>query len=552
MTYDPDDDQRAVIDSAAPAVVVLGGAGTGKTSTAAAAARAHLLRADHRRAAVVRKAVLSQRRTSLPALDRVLFLSFSRTAVSQVIDRAGGVIGPYLQRIDVNTFDGFAWRVICHYGRAYGYPPPQTVLSAANARIDGMPPGLTYDQLIPAAAHILRAPDVAAHYGSRYGLVVCDEFQDTDDEEWEFLQLIAPEARRIFLGDLNQCIYAYKKVDPHGRVAEARALPGAVSLPLRPASHRDPSGVLPAAADAARERDFDHPAVREAVATGRLRLVEADTANHHQVVADLITGAREQRHTVSVFTHTIKATSELSDTLTAMGITHEQVGFGEAQGEAVGAQLEMLKYALAVPGAQPRRALAVYATATTKGKGLPELAENLMNHSDTSLEKVMKSLGAELHEAGNTAPVNYAAIVEIISNAYARLGASRGQETWREATTHLRRVEQSLADGLPWDDIAAAADRARFDTLVGGGATRRRPVQVMNLHQTKGREADTTILVLQQDEWHGRETPPYPQGSRLVYVLMTRARQSAYIVVPPTQHQLWAPLVAACQRWAPH
>ncbi|MET8149137.1 UvrD-helicase domain-containing protein [Actinoplanes sp. NPDC049668] len=550
MTYEPDGEQRAVIDSSAPVIVVLGGAGTGKTSTAAAAARAHLLRADQRRAAVARDAVLSGQRTALPAPDRVLFLSFSRTAVSQVIDRAGGVIGPLLQRIDVNTFDGFAWRVICHYGRAHGYPPPQVVLSAANSRVDGMRSGLTYGQLIPAAAHILRAPEVAAHYGGRYGLIICDEFQDTDDEEWEFLQLIAPRARRVFLGDLNQCIYSFKKVDPHGRVAEALALDGAVSLPLRPASHRDPSGVLPAAADAARERDFDHPAIREAVAAGRLRLVEADSASHHRVAADLVTNARERRHTVSVFTHTIKATSELSDTLTTMGIAHEQVGFGEAQGEAAGAQLEMLKYALAIPGAQARRALAVYVTATTKGSQLPELAEHLMNRSNPDLEKIMKNIGGELRAAGAVTSVDYAAIVEIISGSYARLGAARGLETWAEATPRLRRNVRSLAGGLPWDDVAAAADRTRFDTLVGGMATRRRPVQVMNLHQTKGREADTTILLLQEDEWHGRETHPFPQGSRLVYVLLTRARHSAYIVVPPIQHPLWAPLVTACQQWA--
>jgi hypothetical protein len=32
--------------------------------------------------------------------------------------------------------------------------------------------------------------------------LICDEFQDTDDE-WQFLQAVAPDARRILLGDVN-------------------------------------------------------------------------------------------------------------------------------------------------------------------------------------------------------------------------------------------------------------------------------------------------------------------------------------------------------------
>ncbi|TDB75119.1 hypothetical protein E1165_12370 [Micromonospora sp. KC723] len=57
----------------------------------------------------------------------MLFLSFSRTAVAQVINRAGGVISPYLQRIDVSTFHGFAWRVINAFDQYHGYPAPQQI-----------------------------------------------------------------------------------------------------------------------------------------------------------------------------------------------------------------------------------------------------------------------------------------------------------------------------------------------------------------------------------------------------------------------------------------
>lgn len=112
MTYVPVGTQNDVITSRAPALVVLGGAGTGKTATAAAAAGAHLTATDVVRERQRRAMIAAGVVTGLPPRARVLFLSFSRTAVAQVIDRAGAVVGTLLDRIDVATFHGFAWRIV--------------------------------------------------------------------------------------------------------------------------------------------------------------------------------------------------------------------------------------------------------------------------------------------------------------------------------------------------------------------------------------------------------------------------------------------------------
>jgi DNA helicase-2/ATP-dependent DNA helicase PcrA len=92
--YRPIGKQQDVCDSQAPTLLVLGGAGTGKTVTAAAAARAHLLRRD----------ALAQPRA---ARERVLFLTFSRTAVSQILSRSRGVLGEVASRVDVFIFHGW-------------------------------------------------------------------------------------------------------------------------------------------------------------------------------------------------------------------------------------------------------------------------------------------------------------------------------------------------------------------------------------------------------------------------------------------------------------
>jgi DNA helicase-2/ATP-dependent DNA helicase PcrA len=550
VTYEPKGKQLDIITSTAPVLVVLGGAGTGKTTTAVAAARAHLEAVDRWLLAVRRAAMVSGKRTRLPPAQRALFLSFSRTAVAQVIDRAGAVIGHFGPRLEVATFHGFAWRIITSFGAHHGFPLPQSVLSAASNRVPDAPPGLTYNQLIPAACKLLAIPKIAEHYSNRYGIVICDEFQDTDAAEWIFLQLIAPSSRRVFLGDVNQCIYRSFKpaVDPAARIAAALAMPGAIPIDLPPASFRDPSGVLPAAADAARQRRFTDPAIHFAASTGRLSITRINDGIGHAQVIDLARQALRRRHTVSIFTHTIAATTAVSDALTAAGLRHEQVGFGEAYAEALLAQLALMQFALGDTSVPLRRTLAVFITATSGGKNTsapPPLAHQLYYGTNPILERALGQLVADLQPVAGTSP-DLDRLADIVAGAYARIGTFRGQETWGQAAQRTRSTLRLAGDDPSLAAVTAELLRARDETLVGTLSDRRRPIQVMNLHQTKGREADTTILLLGPDEFYGYESEPYPDGSCLLYVVMTRARHLAHLVVPASPHPLWQPLVIAC------
>lgn len=83
-----------------------------------------------------------------------------------------------------------------------------------------------------------------------------------------------------------------------------------------------------------------------------------DSQGHAEVI-DIARRARKDGHTVSIFTHTNVATSGLSDTFLADGLLHEQVGLTEAYGEALAAQLALVKFALTIPDSRARRALAV-------------------------------------------------------------------------------------------------------------------------------------------------------------------------------------------------
>ena len=547
MAYGPSDEQRAVIDSSAPVVVVLGGAGAGKTSTAAAAAADRLAADDATRAAARRSAPLGSFRPLMP-VQRVLFLSFSRTSVSQIIDRSSSVLGGYRPRIDVMTFHGLAWRVLNDFGRHFGVPQPLRVRSSSETNLGVGLPGLTYHELIPEALRVLKVPAVGEFYERRYCAVICDEFQDTSDDEWQFMQAIAPTAQRLLLGDVNQCIYAgMKQIDPAARVAAALALNGAEQVVLPPRSFRDPSGVLPAAASAALDRRFGDAAIAEAVRTGRLLVHRASGAVDVEAKAlEVVKHERSMGKSVSIYTHTNTSTAELSTALAGAGLDHEQIGFTESYSDGLHAQFQLLRWAL-LRKTKAREALAVYLRSILRGRGANDQARAIVNKSNTVFEAALGGVVADLKAATDpTADID--AILDVLRAAHARLGFPRGEETWRLANRQLRRAARLLEEDGNVDAVAAEVDRLRADSLVGIAAARQKPVQVMNLHQTKGREADTTVLVLQDDEYHGRESEPYPTGSRLLYVCMTRARERAHIIVPDQVHQLWLPLVNACIR----
>jgi DNA helicase-2/ATP-dependent DNA helicase PcrA len=83
----------------------------------------------------------------------------------------------------------------------------------------------------------------------------------------------------------------------------------------------------------------------------------------------------------------------------------------------------------------------------------------------------------------------------------------------------------------------------RSSALLDSTRMRLPPTQLMNFHQTKGREADAVVLVYRDGDFlAGRyDTEPYVESSRVLYVAITRARQRVSILLPAVPHPLVAP-----------
>src|SRR5262249_3614846 len=154
-----------------------------------------------------------------------------------------------------------AWRLITDFGRYAGYgTTPQLRGDAESKLLAGDPAIFTYRDLLPAALRIMGLPVIGDLVAHRWSLIICDEFQDTDQEQWRLLELLTtPGNRMLLLGDPHQMIYDKlpgRRGTGETRLKVALARPGARQLPLQLGSYRDPTQLLPAVADAVRQRRF--------------------------------------------------------------------------------------------------------------------------------------------------------------------------------------------------------------------------------------------------------------------------------------------------------
>jgi DNA helicase II / ATP-dependent DNA helicase PcrA len=288
--------------------------------------------------------------------------------------------------------------------------------------------------------------------------------------------------------------------------------------------------------------------IAQAVEAGRLRIVapvESDKATA-TVASEIERLHSEGFEDIGVFVHTNEAVEQLCAGLAAAGVAHAPVGLSEAYSQALAAQQTITEAAAGqADWGDILRALAVYLTALTKGKKAPPAAHRLAvgQLPSANQQRRLDSLQNEIDqlEAGDLS-----AAATLAADAWPRLAFDRGDREWRRAAL-VTRAAIAATNSLPAD---ARRDRLseeirllRGSTLLDKDEASTHAVQVMNLHQTKGRETDATILLCREDDWMGYETEPYEKGSRLLYVVLTRASEQAVVLLPSRPHGLFAPLL---------
>lgn len=213
-------DQKLGFLSCAEHALALGGPGSGKTHVALIKARDEI------------------RSGALKPGQKILFLSFARATVARIVDKASELISREdLKWLEVNTYHGFAWSIL----RSHAYllngksvlrllPPPEAAAHLTDIHKDGHEAEkkrlfeeegiLHFDLFARLAGELFRRSGRLAHiFCDSYPIIILDEFQDTNIDEWTLLRHLGMRSRLIALADPNQRIYEFRGADPR-RVGE--------------------------------------------------------------------------------------------------------------------------------------------------------------------------------------------------------------------------------------------------------------------------------------------------------------------------------------------
>lgn len=519
--------QAAVVASDAEALLVSGGPGAGKTRTALLLARRLLEDEPPGRS------------------RRVLFLTFSRSAVSELLERAPTLLSRDVARyIEVATFHGFAHGLLNAFGRYVGRgAEPVAVASEAERALNVAPAGaLTYDDLVPAAVDILdRAPWIRKRVAGRYIAVICDEYQDTGDDQDELLRFLSEGRRLVCLADGDQMIYDFRPDVGPRRLAGLRAL-RPEEIPLEAVSHRDPTGVMPALAAALRHRRPGERVVTDAIAGGRLRIRTVDEPWDGAI--DEVRFLRRAGHaTVGVFVSKREFVEELARAFATASIQHEIAGLDAAAGEAQSAISAMAACAVGqATFASVQERIAVFLAAAQPRRNPPAIAIAMISAPGTLPVPIQRRLQALEAALGDLHGEPVSRLFQVASEALAIYGW--GQSLWRLGARDLYGQALDLArrplDTNAADALARIAARRRSDALTADLGSLRMPVRLMTMHQAKGREMDAILIVHHADDY----IPDLDKFGRVMFVATSRARQVVSVQLSPSPHLAYGGLAA--------
>ena len=297
------------------------------------------------------------------------------------------------------------------------------------------------------------------------------------------------------------------------------------------------------------QRDFASDAVRDAVTSGRLSVrVNVEDDQLVDAIRDELKSAwRAGARDYGIFGHSNEGVASLGHELAEAGIDHVLVGLPDAQGEAISAMAVMCQFTVGNADARAiRTALATFMTACSRGSRAPDLAVALARARPIArgVEERLQALEAALIDA---AP-DPGAVASVVERSWPALGILSGNRPWACACPLFGPVVRRATRGRELDvDAVTVIEREaremRTAALLDSNRMRRPPTQLMNFHQTKGREADAVLLVYRDgdvlSDW--RDSEPYEESSRVLYVSLTCARQRVSVLLPPSPHPLVAP-----------
>ena len=224
--------QREILEAQGN-LLIIGGPGSGKTTIS-----------------ILKAAKLLE---ELPCKEqKILFLSFARATISRVIEAIENeheIPYEYKKRIEVETYHSFFWQILKSHGYLIGLPRTLSILTPANeaislssirneygalskltteerkekksredlelirlAKEDGL---VCFDLFAKFTTELLQGSDrIRKLIATMYPVIILDEFQDTNADQWGLIKTLKDYCQIIALADPEQRIYDWIGADP--------------------------------------------------------------------------------------------------------------------------------------------------------------------------------------------------------------------------------------------------------------------------------------------------------------------------------------------------
>ncbi|MFF5085999.1 UvrD-helicase domain-containing protein [Streptomyces niveus] len=565
MRIDP---VRQEIIDAPGHLLIVGGPGCGKSTIALLKAQARL--------------------TALEPEQRILFLSFSRAAVRQITDRMSGVLDrASRQRLEVRTFHAFFLDVVRSHGRLLTGRPSSFITPDRERQIQADFDGdwkserqrlateegrYVFDLLADTTATLLeRSAALRALYSSIYPLVIVDEFQDTNTDQWRAIKAISGASTIICLADPDQRIFDHLDGVEEQRLDDAVAHLAPTPFDLSKDNHRSAGGGLLDYANAVLNNTFhaEPDTVRTWTYTPGYG-VPWQTRVHKGVIAmqDYLSTQLGRTPTIAVLASVNSLLGQLSEVLATDTVTGDitlpavdhalqwDPELTAAAGYVVASIMEWPGLPRVEAVARTVESLADFYRAKLTGgtTGARDKIKALDNGLVAFTSgKAIRSKTVKAVTAAYDAGISYTGrpVADWQTARDRLLGSSELGEVLKHARLlRLLNATDALAWGLSdgWDGQSAYRDAAATvrAVLAAEALTAAQqppePVSLMSMHRSKGKEFDGVVIV--EGPYTGTLLDPgwdperLRAQRRLLRVAITRARSAALFVRPQGSQRL--------------
>ncbi|MFY0689167.1 MAG: ATP-dependent helicase [Cyclobacteriaceae bacterium] len=556
-----DDTRQQIIDQKGH-ILVKGGPGSGKTTIA-----------------------LEKVRRSFETLknnQKILFLSFSKAAIKQIADRAAQVLESENKSLLVmQTYHSFCWEILkSHFyllskSRNIQIVPPHSEAILKNTYkgndweqhledqfIDNGQ--TTYNHFAPKTLELFtRSKSLLQIYSRTFPLIIVDEFQDSDQDQWGIVRLLSENSQILCLADPDQRIFDWRPSVNLKRIEEVENLLKPASFNFENQNFRSPnSGVLQFANSLLlNDTPIDYPN------DGSLKKINYQFGQLPSYVKISLykliekVSLEKEDWSIAILTKTNKMVRSVSN-----GLDEEQVFLRRklppfSHSVVIDEQAVVLAGRIIAYLLQPRK--------TEEKEDLASLILLLMDISNAKkITNTSVAMAAKLDKArkelleGKAIKIKLVKELKRIRDIVLQSGYYSGEpfNDWLKVRAELENSEDieisrlsktarqmrylrrgtQITDTLTNDwrqnkcylNALKDFDGAVFQAQISESHIPFTGVVVMNMHKSKGKEFDGVIVIDGQygDALIAFDKPPYSKSKRLVRVALTRAKKAAYVL----------------------